>query len=259
MKTNRFLAIIVTVVLLLCFSLSTFAAGVQENSELPIFKNDRKTETQEGDIIGQSDIAPTPKVPNVLTVTWVASANQVIISVKNVGVDTVDLFAGSVTVKGGNKSSFSASNLKPLTTRQVTVNINMTKCYEDIVVSYYGIDAGKEFGQGSSSGHRELPSDLTSLWLMGTFSSVYASINYHYSKHHAEVNANDIQTYTTKAKNYRNAVVLDLLNLSNIELQNTYIISVSSGATKAHKFKHKFNAQFAILSDSGRKILSYGR
>lgn len=177
---------------------------------------------------------------------------------KNIGIDTVDKFAGTVAISGGESKSFSAVNLKPLTTRQITVNINMKKCYENITVSYYATDGGKDFGSGSSPGHREIPSNLSSLWGQGSSASVYAAIEYHFGKNGREVAASDIVTYATKAKTYRDQVISDLAIYSNATLSTIYKITVSTNPTPGHKYKHLTNNQYIILSDSGRKILSYG-
>lgn len=69
----------------------------------------------------------------------------------------------------------------------------------------------------------------------------------------------NIVDYATKAANYRAAVVSDISNLTTNALNNKYKITVSNGATIVHKYKHKSNLQFIILSDSGRYIVSYGK
>ena len=135
----------------------------------------------------------------------------------------------------------------------------MTRCDERITVSFYGVDGKREFGKGSSNGSRKIPSSLSSLWNKGTFKSVYDSINYHYSKHHNEVGTNDIVSYATKAQNYRNSVVSDIKNLSNNKLKSKYTITISNGSVPAKKYKHKTNKQYIIISNSGYKILSYGK
>ncbi len=227
-----------------------------------------ETDIRSSEIIGQSEdvnecnIQRSAKysiLPNKLNIYWVASSTQIIITVQNVGIDTVDTFKGMVSIDKGVKKPFSSFKLKPLETRNIKVNINMTKCYESITVSYYAIDGSTAFGQGSSPGHREIPSNLSNLWSKGTFNKIYSSINYHFSKHHAEVGANDIVSYATKAKNYRNVVVNDKKNLSNSKFKNKYTITQSSGTIKANKYKSKSNKQFIILTNSGNKILSYGK
>ena len=204
-------------------------------------------------------IDPTGRIPNMLVVDWKATATQILIYVKNCGVDTVDAFYGTVKVINGSSKSFSAYNLKAFKTTTIKVNINMTRCDERITVSFYGVDGKREFGKGSSNGSRKIPSSLSSLWNKGTFKSVYDSINYHYSKHHNEVGTNDIVSYATKAQNYRNSVVSDIKNLSNNKLKSKYTITISNGSVPAKKYKHKTNKQYIIISNSGYKILSYGK
>jgi len=165
-----------------------------------------ETTTTSEVIIGESDVIPQPRIPNWLVLDWDATATQVIISVQNVGVDTVDICSGTVYVENVYAGSFTITNIAPLSTRTATVNTSMKKCYENIVVNYYGVDGGTEFAEGSSPGHREIPSSLSSIWQQGSFSTTYASINYHFSTHGAEVGTTNIVDYATKAKNYRNSV-----------------------------------------------------
>lgn len=253
-KTNRFIRIALSLmlVLILCVtsSVSVFAAETNSSNEHP-----NSSEW----IIGSADEKPQSRIPNWLNIDWDATATQILIYVQNVGVDTVDIFSGTVTVEDGTPVPFTALNIAPLTTRTITVTVNMQQCYEDIVVKYYAVDGGTEFGEGSSPGHREIPSSLSSLWVKGSFSTVYGSINYHYSTHGAEVGSTNIVDYATKASTYRSAVVSDISNLTTTELNNKYTITLSSGATAAHKYKHKTNLQFAILSDSGYYIVPYGK
>ncbi len=245
---NKVISIILMVALLITFTVTADAVTV------------KTVATAKHKIIGQSDdIYKSSRIPNLLNINWVASATQVIISVHNTGIDTVDTFKGTVSVKSGTSKNFTALKLKPFETRQIKVNINMKKCYESITVSYYAIDGGKDFGKGSSPGHREIPSNLSNLWHKGTFKDIHSSINYHFNKHHSEVGANDIVTYATKAKNYRNTVVSDKGKLSNSQLKKKYTISKNSGKISANKYKSNSNYQFAILTTSGNNILSYGK
>lgn len=252
-KTNRFIRIALSLmlVLTLCItsSVSVFAAEGPFSNEYP--------DSSEW-IVGGADAKPQPCIPNWLNIDWDATATQVLIYVQNVGVDSVDVFSGTVTIEDGVPVPFTALNLAPLSKQTITVTVNMQQCYEDIVVKYYAVDGGTEFGEGSSTGHREIPSSLSSLWVKGSFVSVYNSINYHYSTHGAEVGSTNIVDYATKAATYRSAVVSDISNLTTTELNNKYTITSSSGATVAHKYKHKTNLQFAILSAAGYYIVSYG-
>lgn len=178
---------------------------------------------------------------------------------RNAGIDTVDIFSGTVTVENGTPIPFTALNIAPMENRTITVSVNMKKCYEDIIVKYYGVDGGTEFAEGASPGHREIPSNLSSLWTKGNSATVYKAIEQHFTKHGSEVSTSNIVDCATKTANYRAAVVSDISNLTTNALNNKYKITVSNGATIAHKYKHKSNLQFIILSDSGRYIVSYGK
>ncbi len=252
-NTNRFikttLSLLLILILCITSSVSVFAAELDFNNEYP--------DSSEW-VIGSADEKPESRIPNVLTIDWDATATHIIIYVRNIGVDTVDTFTGTVSIENVVTNSFSTYSIAPLTTRTITVPANMQQCYEDIVVNYYGIDGGVEFGAGSSPGHREIPASLSSLWVKGSRPTIYDSINYHYDTHAAEVGSTNIVDYATKAANYRASVVADINSLSSTELNNKYKITYSEGATVAHKYKHRTNLQFAILSDSGYYIVSYG-
>lgn len=252
---KRKLEIIMALILSVCMILPISASAESRNTGSII----GSTVSYDDQIIGQSITPTAMRIPNILTVNWVASATQVIITVTNIGIDTVDTFAGTVVVQGGSSSSFSIASITPLSTRTIYVNLNMLKCYESITVNYYGIDGGTEFGQGSSPGHREIPSTLSSYWIQGASATVYASINYHFGTHGTEVSSTNIVDYATKAANYRNEIVSDIANLSTESLNNKYTITVSIGATVAHKYKNKSDARYAILSDAGYQIVSFGR
>lgn len=200
-------------------------------------------------IIGKSEISATPglaRVPNLLTVNWVASETQVIISVFNTGIDTVDTFAGTVKT-GSTSKAFTATKLAPLTTKTITVNINMLKCYEDITVDYYGIDGKTEFGKGRSTGHREMPANLSSSWHQGSFSSVYDSINYHFNKHKSGVGSSNICAYVRSAQGFKS-------NLSGATSSPVY------GPTP-NVTRYKKNGKFIDIygTPNAGKIISYGK
>ncbi len=256
--SRKMLAMLLSIVMALsiCF-VPAYAAENNDQTLSVVDSSNQYLDSSEW-IIGGADEKPESRIPNLLNIDWDATATQVIIYVQNVGVDTVDTFAGRVIVENGTPVYFSTYSIAPLTTRTITVTVNMQQCYEDIVVYYYGIDGGTEFGAGSSPGHREIPSSLSSLWVQGNSPTLYDSINYHYGKHAAEVGSTNIVDYATKAANYRASVVADINSLSSTELDNKYKISDSTGATIAHKYKHRTNLQFAILSDVGYYIVSYG-
>lgn len=138
-------------------------------------------------IVGNADKQQEVRIPNWLNIDWDATASKIFIYVRNVGIDTVDIFSGTVTVENGTPIPFTALNIAPMENRTITVSVNMKKCYEDIIVKYYGVDGGTEFAEGASPGHRERPSNLSSLWTKGNSAAVYKAIEQHFTKHGSEV------------------------------------------------------------------------
>lgn len=253
-KTNRFIKVTLSILLVLTLGITSLISVFATENTF----DDEYLGASEW-IIGRADEKPQPHIPNWLNIDWNATATQVLICVQNVGVDTVDIFSGTVTVENGVPIHFKALNLAPFTKRTITVNVDMQKCYENIVVNYYAVDGGTEFAEGSSPGHREIPTSLSSLWVKGSFGSVYDSIDHHFSSHSAEVGSTDIVDYAEKAAIYRSAVLSDISNMTIEGLNDKYKITESKGATVAHKYKHKTNLQFIILSDLGYHIVTYGR
>ena len=198
-------------------------------------------------------------LPNSIIVDWKATASSIIIYARNIGIDTVDSLSGTVSINGGTSKNFSKLKLKPFKTYTITVNINMLKCYENITVYYYAKDGVDQVGRATLKGKRQIPANLKSNWNKGTFTDVDASINYHFSKHGKEVNSSNIQDYITKSNTYRNTVVNDIKNLSSIALNKKYTISAASGPIPAKKYKNRVTNEFIILTNSNKKILSYGR
>jgi len=241
---------LLVVILFIVPSVNLRASEVNHNTEYYSFSDG---------IIGKADEIQQSRFPNWLIFDWEATATQIIIYVHNIGLDTVDTISGTVTVENGTPIPFTAYNIAPLEEREIIVYVNMRLCYENIVVNYSAVDGGEDFGSGYSTGHREIPLTLSSIWVRGSFNSVYESINYHFYNHASEVGTTNIVEYATKAGIYRSLVIFDISLLSPDELNNKYTITVSIGTTPAHKYKHKTNLQYAILSDSGQYIVSYGK
>ena len=253
-KSTRFVKTLVSLMIVLSLFV-TSSIGVVSASEVNTYTD--STVSSDAIIGGADDIQTYPA--NLVVVDWDATEDEIIIYAQNIGLDTLDRFTGTVNVTTtGKKVSFSATNLVPLATRTITVKCNMTKCFEEIVVEYTGIDNGDEVASGESPGEREIPSSLSSDWTRGNSATVYAAIEQHFDKHGGEVSSTNIVDYARKASAYRSSVVDDIERLSDSKLKEIYNITVSGGATVAYKYKHKTNRQFIILSDSGHYIVSYG-
>ena len=131
-------------------------------SVVPSFAAD--DQNYENAIIGRAEVSDVPKaranlLPNRLLIDIDATATSVILKKK------------SVTVLKAKQG-----------TTQKTVNINMKKCHEDISVYTVAADGGDSIGSSTTKGSRDIPSDLLNMWNRGSFSSVSASLNYHFGK-----------------------------------------------------------------------------
>lgn len=105
---------------------------------------------------------------------------------------------------------------------------------------------------------REVPEELANAWNKGTFETLYDSLDYHFKKHGAEIDASNIVEYLEKSVAFRNQILKDKKDMQPSDLEKTYTIKVSSGKTPAHKYKHKVDKRYAILTDDEEKILSFG-
>lgn len=87
-------------------------------------------------------------------------------------------------------------------------------------------------------------------WNQGTFDQVTDSVDYHFDKHHSEVDADNMQEYLIASDDCRSDVLSD---------PEDYRETQSSGEIPAHKYKNRDDDSFIILTDSGDEILSFGR
>lgn len=133
---------------------------------------------------------------------------------------------------------------KPGTT-QKTVNINMKKCHEDISVYTVAADGGDSIGSSTTKGSRYIPSNLLNMWHRGSFSSVAASLNYHFGKH--GVGATNIVSYAQSARNFKS-------NLSGAKSSKV------NGSTP-NVTRWKKNGKYIDICGNKNlgKIISYGR
>jgi len=104
-----------------------------------------------------------------------------------------------------------------------------------------------EFGKGSSPGHREIPSNLSSSWHRGSFSTVYDSINYHFNKHKAGVGSTNICAYVRSAQGFK----------SNLSGAKTSPVTGSTPNVTRYKKNGKF-IDICGTQNTGT-IISYGK
>lgn len=197
------------------------------------------------------DNTSTTRVPNLIPITVNPYYNKLVVHVGNLGVDSIDSVTVSGTATDYGKLSSKTSSVPPVIGKDFTWNVPQTKCHMEYDVSISITDGS---GNDYKTGHAELDytnEKLASLgWGAGSFSSRTASLDYHFEKHHSEVSTTNMYDYLIAADNCRQDAIN---NPSN------YTITVSSGATAAHKYKNKTDKRFIILADSNHEILSFGK
>lgn len=217
-------------------------------SVVPSFAAD--VQNYENVIIGRAEVSDVPEaranlLPNRLLIDFDATETSIILKFKNIGVDSIDTITATVTI-GSTKKSITVLKAKPGTTQKI-VNINMKKCHEDISVYTVAADGGDSIGSSTTKGSRDIPSDLLNMWHRGSFSSVSASLNYHFGKHGSGVGTSNIVSYAQSAKNFKS-------NLSGAKSSKV------NGSTP-NVTRWKKNGKYIDICGSKNigKIISYGR
>ena len=238
-RTKNILSFMLAFIMVLSVSINVFAAEEQpvDSRFLP-----------QGNYVEDNQIA---RVPNAIPITVNPYYNKLVVHVGNIGVDSLD----SVTV-GGSATDYGTLTPKthsvpPAIGKDFTWYIPQTKCHMEYDVTINIVDGS---GTKYKTGHAELDYTNEKLanigWGAGSFSSRTASLDYHFGKHHSEVGTSNMYDYLIAADNCRQ----DAINNPS-----KYTITVSSGATVAHKYKNKTDGRFIILADSNHDILSFGK
>ena len=217
-------------------------------SVVPSFAAD--VQNYENVIIGRAEVSDVPEaranlLPNRLLIDFDATETSIILKFKNIGVDSIDTIKATVTIRNVKKK-VTVLKAKPGTT-QKTVNINMKKCHEDISVYTVAADGGDSIGSSTTKGSRYIPSNLLNMWHRGSFSSVTASLNYHFGKHGVGVGATNIVSYAQSARNFKS-------NLSGAKSSKV------NGSTP-NVTRWKKNGKYIDICGNKNlgKIISYGR
>ncbi|UHA71771.1 hypothetical protein [Paenibacillus sp. 481] len=239
LKLNSYLCSLLVMIMLFASGTNVFASGI------PIHGSDQYTPKV---TLEEDTIEP---LPNAIPITLTPSHERLVVHVGNIGVDPLD----SVTVTG---SATDYGTLAPQTAKVPPVigtsfvwNVPMTKAVMNYYVTITVVDGSQTRVLYGSAKLEFSESHLAALgWNAGTFSSRGASLNYHFSKHRAEVNAANMHDYIFAAGTCRQDVIN---NPSN------YRKTANSGSIPAHKYKNNNDGRFIILTDSNNEILSFGR
>ncbi|MDO4753878.1 MAG: hypothetical protein Q4A41_02620 [Bacillota bacterium] len=143
--------------------------------------------------------------------------------------------------------------------QSVQVPLPQKRSSEIVEISYDIYTDGELFASDRTTRKRILEEELSSYWNKGTFETIHDSIDYHFDKHGAEVDAVNIVDYARKALAYRNEIKSDKEKRKDKEFRSIYTVKESSGKVKAHKYKHKADKRYAILVDEDFRILSFGK
>ena len=246
---KKIISLVLMLAMGICVSLNAYATPnyMKEHpdySELIIGEGENKTEKE-------------TRAGHIVYVSWIASASDIYINLTNQGTDSIFSCSGIITINDRAPIPFSVNNLLPFVKKTITVSAEMKECEENIEVEILVID-GVSSGLGIVSGDREIPYELSSVWNRGGYDSIYESIDYHFSKHGEEVNSANIVDYATKAYEYTAEIVEDMLVLPNTDFNNKYNVTISFGPTDSHKYLNRSNKLYAILTDDGYEIVSFG-
>ncbi|SDM16004.1 hypothetical protein SAMN05428961_110111 [Paenibacillus sp. OK060] len=190
-------------------------------------------------------------VPNGIPITVSPSYSSLGVYVGNIGVDALDNVTVSGTVTDYGALAPKSGSVPAVVGKTFVWNVPMTKTTMIYDVKIRVIDGS---GTRNLTGNARLEyseAQLASLnWHAGSFVDRRKSLEYHFNSHKSEVGTTNLYAYLLAAGTTRDDVLAN---------PNDYNETISSGATAAHKYKHKTNGKFIILADSGKGILSFGR
>lgn len=151
----------------------------------------------------------------------------------------------------GEEKTQSAKAIEQGNPTELTFDFAMEKCEEQYGVSLVLTDEGEKTAFERTAKLVYSDDRLEDLgWNMGTFDEASDSLDYHYAKHHEEVDAANMYEYVTDSMECRDDCLAD---------PDAWRVTESRGGIPAHKYKNYEDRRFIILTDDGRQILSFGR
>ena len=191
-----------------------------------------------------------------ITVTAKQDGTGVDVYVGNIGADGLDSVTVTVSATGYSVPKSQKSYVPALIGKTFSFNFPMIKCNTTYNATINIIDGS---GTVTKTGKATLIYSDSTLqnagWHKGTFSSRAASLEYHFNKHGSEVNAKNIVLYLNKASNYRSEIISDIAQNNT----SKYTITTGAGSIASKKYKNKTDSRFAILTNIGNEILSFGK
>lgn len=205
-----------------------------------------------------SDENANLRVPNFIPISVTARTDGtgVDVHVGNVGVDGLDSVTVTVSATGHSGSKSQTSYVPPIIGKTFSFNMPMIKCNTTYNATIRIVDGSGTVTKTGKATLNYSDSTLQSAgWHKGTFSTRAASLEYHFGKHKGEIGATNLVFYLNMAANYRAEIVNDIASGTT----GKYTITTGTGSIPSKKYKHKTDKRFAILTNSGYEILSFGK
>ncbi len=198
------------------------------------------------------------RVPNFIPISVTARTDGtgVDIHVGNVGVDGLDSVTVTVSATGHSTSKSQTAYVPPVIGKTFRFNMPMVKCNTTYNATIRIVDGSGTVIKTGTATLNYTDSILQSAgWHRGTFSTRAASLEYHFGKHKAEVGATNLVSYLNMATTYRAEIINDISEGTT----GKYTITIGTGAIPSKKYKNNTDRRFAILTNSGYEILSFGK
>lgn len=209
---------------------------------------------EENIITNQVELLAPNGIP--ITVSAKSDGTGVNVHVGNVGVDGLDSVTVTVKATGYTTPKTQTSYVPAVIGKNFSFSFPMIKSKTIYDATIKIIDGSGTITRTAKSTLEFTESKLESAkWHKGTFSSRASSLDYHFNKHKSEVGSTNIVSYLNKATNYRTEIINDITNKNT----DKYKITTGTGSIASKKYKNKSDLRFAILTNSGNQILSFGR
>lgn len=191
-----------------------------------------------------------------ITVTARTDGTGVDVYVGNVGVDGLDSVKVTVTATGHSTPKSQTAYVPSVVGKKFAFSMPMLKSNTTYKATILVTDgSGVRTLTGESTINYNETTLSSAMWNKGTFSTRAGSLDYHFNKHGAEVGATNIVSYLNKATTYRAEIVRDIASNNT----SKYTMTTGTGSIASTKYKNKNDLRFAILTNSNKEILSFGK
>lgn len=247
-KFKKIISIIsICIIILASLPITIFAQG----------KNDKTNLTFLPQVESQIDAPEARSINGIpITVTAKKDGTGVDVYVGNVGVDGLDMVTVTISATGYSSTKSQKSYVPAVIGKNFSFDIPMIKCNTTYSATIRIVDgSGTDTKTGKATINYNENVLRSAKWHRGTFASRSDSLDSHFNKHAAEVNAKNIVSYLNQACNYRSEII------SDISSNNTkkYNITTGTGKIPSKKYKNKNDLRFELLTDADKEILSFGR